>query len=118
MDGRIIILKFLWTKILHCLHAAHQGVDGMKARVNDTVFWPGMNVSIRNFRANCPTCATIAPSQPRELIILTPAPKLPFQQIVMDIFHIGHVVYLACADRLTGWLILYHQNQVMPPHPS
>ena len=26
----------------------------------------------------------------------------------MDIFHIGHVVYLACADRLTDWLILYH----------
>ena len=26
----------------------------------------------------------------------------------MDIFHVGHVTYLACADRLTGWLILYH----------
>ena len=26
----------------------------------------------------------------------------------MDIFHVGHVMYLACTDRLTGWLILYH----------
>ena len=29
-------------------------------------------------------------------------------QIVMDIFHFGHIAYLTCADRLTGWLILYH----------
>ena len=39
---------------------------------------------------------------------MTPSPEWPFQQIVMDIFHVGHVTYLACADRLTGWLILYH----------
>ena len=39
---------------------------------------------------------------------MTPALELPFQQIVMDLFHVGHVAYLACADRLTGWLILYH----------
>ena len=24
------------------------------------------------------------------------------------IIHVGHVAYLACADRLTGWFILYH----------
>ena len=26
----------------------------------------------------------------------------------MDIFHVGYVAYLAYADRLTGWLILYN----------
>ena len=108
MDRRIVIPKPLRKKILHCLHSAHQGVDGMKARANDSVYWPGMNASIRNFRANCSFCTTIAPSQPREPITMTPSPEWPFQQIVMDIFHVGHVTYLACADRLTGWLILYH----------
>ena len=43
-----------------------------------------------------------------EAVTMTPSPEWPFQQIVMDIFHVGHVTYLACADRLTGWLILYH----------
>ena len=80
----------------------------MNAHTNDTVYWPGINASIHNFRANCPTCTTIASIQPQEPIIMTPAPEWPFQQIVMDIFHIGHVVYRACADRLTGCLILYH----------
>ena len=26
----------------------------------------------------------------------------------MDLFDVGSFMYLACADRLTGWLILYH----------
>ena len=70
MDGRIIISKSLKKKILHCLHSAHQGVDGMKACANDTVYWSGMNASIRNFRANCSICATVAPSQPQKPITM------------------------------------------------
>ena len=65
MDRRIVIPKPLRKKILHCLHSAHQGVDGMRARANDSIYWPGMNASIRNFRANCSFCTTIAPSQPQ-----------------------------------------------------
>ena len=95
-------------KVLHCLHSAHLGVVGMKARANESVYWPGMDVSIRSIRANCMECSTIAPSQPREPIIQTQSPEGPFQQIVMDIFYIGDCTYLTCADRLTGWLILYH----------
>lgn len=79
----------------------------MKARANESVYWPGMDASIRSIRANCMVCSTMAPSQPREPIILTRSPEWPFQQIVMDIFYIGDHTYLACADRLTGWLILY-----------
>ena len=79
MDRRIVIPKPLRKKILHCLHSAHQGVDGMKARANDSVYWPEMNASIRNFRANCSFCTTIAPSQPREPITMTPSPEWPFQ---------------------------------------
>ena len=107
MDVRIVIPKSLRTKILHCLLAVHQGMDGMKACA-DTVNWPGMNASICNFRENCSTCATIAPSQPWEPIIMTPVPKRPFLQIMTDILHVGQVVYLSCEDRLTSWLILYH----------
>ena len=107
LDRRIVIPKTQRKKILHCLHSAHQGVVGMKARANESVYWPGMDASIRSIRANCMTCSTIAPSQPRETIILTRSPDWPFQQIVMDIFYVGDRTYLACADRLTGWLILY-----------
>ena len=66
-----------------------------------------MNASIRNYRNNCITCWRNAPSQPHEPIQMTHTPEWPFQQIVMDLFYVGSVTYLSCADSLTGWLILY-----------
>ena len=107
LDQRIIIPTSQRTKILCSLHSAHQG---MKARANESVYWPGMNASIRTTRNNCTECSKIAASQPRELITLTVSPDWPFQQIVLDLFHVGRQTYLACADRLTGWLIIHHLN--------
>ena len=110
INKRIVVPKFIRRKVLRCSLSAHQDVEGIKAHANDSVYWPGMNVSICNFRASCSTCAR----QPQEPITMTPAPEWPFQQIVMEIFYIGHIAYLACADRLTGSLILYHLKH-MPP---
>ena len=53
-------------------------------------------------------CTKIATSQTKEPINLTQSPDWPFQQILMELFYVGNHGYLACADRLTGWLILYH----------
>ena len=108
LDCRIVIPHSLRKRVLRCLHSAHQGVVGMKARANETIYWPGLDADIRNFRNNCSICNTISPSQPREPLILTPTADWPFQSIVMDLFEVEHHSYMACADRFTGWLILYH----------
>ena len=50
------------------------------------------------------------PSQPQEPIILTQSPDWTFQLIIMDLFNSGDRAYLACADKLTFWLILYCQE--------
>ena len=108
LDRRIFIPKTQRRKVLHCLRSAHQGVVGMKARANELVYWPGMDALIHSIRANCMICSNITPSQPQEPIILTRSPDWPFQQIVMDHFYVRDYAYLACADRLSSWLILYH----------
>ena len=108
MDRRIVIPMGLRKRILKCLHSAHQGVIGMKARAHETVYWPGMDPCINNHRDTCATCIRVSPSLPREPLILTTSPEWPFQKIVMDLFYVDHHVYLACADRFTGWLIMYH----------
>ena len=97
MDRRVVVPTAQRKNLLCCLHSAHQGVVGMKARASESVYWPGMNASIRNYRAHCITCSRIAPSQPQEPISMTPSPEWPFQQIVMDLFYIGPSTYLACA---------------------
>ena len=101
LDMRIVIPVGYRKRVLMCLHAAHQGVVNMKARANETVYWPGMDACIRNHRESCGTCNRIGPSQPREPLILTESPEWPFQKIVMDLFFIEQHAYIACADRFT-----------------
>ena len=108
LDHRIVIPTSHRSNVQCSLHFAHQSKVSMKARANESVYWPGMNVSIHNTRASCMFCTKIAPSQTKEPINLTQSPDWPFQQIVMDLFYVRNHGYLACADRLTGWLILYH----------
>ena len=108
LDRRIVVPTGLRKRVLRCLHAAHQGITGMKARANETVYWPGMDASLRNHRESCSTCIRVAPSQPREPLVLTQTPDWPFQMIVMDLFFVEQHTYMVCADRFTGWLILFH----------
>ena len=111
VDKRIVIPSNLRVRILKCLHSAHQGIAGMKSRASDTVYWPGMDSCIRDHKDNCTTCTKISPTQSKEPIVLTKSPDWPFQKIAIDIFFVDHHAYLACADRFTGWLILYHLPQ-------
>ena len=82
----------------------------MQTRANESVYWPGLNASIRNTRQSCRVCTQLAPSQPKEPLLLTDVPQWPFQHICMDMFeHSGHN-YLAVVDRYSGWLIMYHMR--------
>ena len=64
--NRLVIPASLRKEVLECLHAAHQGVAGMKARAATCVYWPGISAGISNRRIQCRTCNTIAPSQAKQ----------------------------------------------------
>ena len=118
IDHRIVIPPSLQKHVLYALHSAHQGVSGMKARANTTIYWPGMINNIRSTRCNCKHCNKIAPSQPKEPLMATPSPDWPFQLICADYFElnnhsyhyfkVNNHSYLAIVDRFSGWLNIYH----------
>ena len=108
MDKRIVVPLLLRKIVLDNLHSANQGVTGMKFRANQSVYWPGLDASIRNHRAVCMDCIKHAPSNPPEPLILTPSPDYPFQQVCADYFSIVHHSYLTVVDRFSGWLCVYH----------
>merc|ERR1711895_308822 len=65
LSERIVIPPSLRPAILNLLHAAHQGIDRMKARASDTVFWPGMTGDISRVRWECMDCHKMAKSNPQ-----------------------------------------------------
>ena len=103
---RIIIPRPLRKEVLECLHSAHQGTAGMKARANASVYWPGMSSDITGRRAQCHTCNTIIPSQSKEPLYPSKSPTYPFEQTVADYFHLHGYEYLVYADRYTGWVTI------------
>ena len=105
-NNRIVVPRSLRTEVLDCLHSAHQGVVGMKARARTSVYWPGINCAISSRRAQCKTCDRIGRSQPAEPMLPSPAPEYPFDQVVADYFDLAGIKYLVYADRYTGWVVV------------
>ena len=76
----------------------------MLANAREQLFWFGLGASVRQTRAQCRTCNTIAPSQPREPLMSPADPEFPFQQTVADFVDINGKNYLVYANRYTGWV--------------
>ena len=112
--NRLVIPLALRQQVLHSLHAAHQGVEGMRKRASVSVYWPGLNSDIRKTRTDCSTCNEIAPSQPREPLVLTPHAEYPFQHVCADYFSISGHHYLSLVDRFSGWPIIFHYPRTHP----
>ena len=108
LDKRLVIPKTLRNPILKALHSAHQGCSGMRARANQTVYWPGLNRAIKDFRLSCETCTSIAPSQPAEPLMDTPIPDYPYQAVVGDYFELNGKAYLTVADRFSGNIHVFY----------
>ena len=105
-DNRILIPQSLLSEVLECLHAAHQGVNGMIANADQRLFWPGLDASIRLTRAQCCEYNQMAPSQPSKPLCAPSTIDIPFQHTVTDFFEFAGNKYIVYADRFTGrWLV-------------
>ena len=107
MSDRVVIPNTLRPRILRLLHAAHQGIDRMKARAADTVFWPGIVGDISKTRWECSGCHKIAKSNPHAPPTPPPEPVYPFQKLCADYFHYGDKCYLVVVDRYSNWPIVH-----------
>jgi hypothetical protein len=110
---RVVIPTSLRTQVVNLLHSAHQGIEGMRSRAVNAVYWPGLNSSIREKRRNCSVCEKIAPSQTREPLQLFPHAEYPFEQICMDAFEMEGHHYSVVVDRFSSWLLVFHYRN--PP---
>ena len=100
---KMLVPEKLRNQVLHGLHAAHQGISGMRANARERLFWPRLDGDLKKVRDQCRHCIENAPSQPAEPMILTPPPELPFQQVAADFYQVNGRQYLVYADRYTGW---------------
>ena len=80
----------------------------MLSNARKRFFWPGMASQLRQLKSRCQKCREIAPSLPKEPMLLPPQPPRPFQYTVSNIFDIAARLYLVYADRYSGWIEVAH----------
>ena len=111
MGDRIVVPRAIRQNILHILHAAHQGIDRMKARASEVVFWPGIVGDIARHREGCHACHRMAKSNPALPPHDPPEPEFPFQYLAADYFHYGNRDYCVVVDRYSHWPIVATAHQ-------
>jgi len=104
---RIVVPKAKRTEILKRLHASHQGLTRTRRRAQEAVFWPGIGNDIGQVVNGCERCQVKLPSLPKEPLRTDPKPEYPFEQVSCDLFSIGRQHFLAYADRLSGYLMVW-----------
>ena len=77
-------------------------MTGMRARARWSVYWPGLNKTLRNFLETCHYCRVHAPTQQKEPYTESTASEWPYDKIVGDYFDKKGKSYLAIADRYSG----------------
>ena len=110
LGDRVVVPQALRPSILH-LHAAHQGVDRMKARSADGVYWSGIVGDIARHREACQACHKMAKSNPSLPPYDSPEPEFPFQYLVADYFHHGVKEYCVIEDRYSNWPTVFMVEQ-------
>ena len=98
-NSKAIISTNLRSRILAALHRSHGGVNGIRARAGEVLFWPGMNADIQRIRDECKTCRQTAPSQAATPPKPLPVPDYPFQMMSSDYFEMKGHHYLVMAKR-------------------
>jgi hypothetical protein len=74
----------------------------MARRIDETVFWPGINPDIIKTRGGCSTCVSEAPSQPAGFQVYPSRPDYPFQMLVADSFSLHSHNFLV--GKLLAWI--------------
>jgi hypothetical protein len=91
---RIVIPQRSRRDILAKLHAAHQGIVGIKRRARQTIYWPGLNNDIVSMVERCQACQDRLPSQIREPLLRDVLPQRIFEEVTVDLFESGRLYTL------------------------
>ena len=81
---------------------------GMKARTRLSFYWSGLDKSLRNYLNTRHYCRIHAPSQPREPLLLVPAPSWSYVQVAVDYFDSAVKSYLVFVYRFSGNIHIFH----------
>ena len=115
---KIVIPQAKRREVLAKLHSSHQGIERIKRRARQTVYWPGINSNIQNVVEACNACQKNLLSLQQEPLMSDPPLSRPFEDVSADLFcYAGksHMVYIDCLSR---WIKIPSSDKTHLPSKS
>ena len=85
-------------RVLQQLHHFHQGITKAQLLVHGCIFWPGINIVIKEIVCQSETCTQFQAHNAAAPLTPTPTSSQPWQMCATDIFTLEGVNYLICGD--------------------
>ena len=80
----MVIPKEIRAEILGCIHSSHLGAESCLCKAKDIVYWPHMNIDIKEV-GKCAVCNEFADNQQREPLMSHEIPSRPWSKLGIDI---------------------------------
>ena len=90
--------------MLELMHGTHLGIVKCKQGTREALYWPGMSVQIEEKVKDCSLCHNYAPTLPKEPLIPSPVPDLPWATAASDIFAFEGGHYLVLVDYFSKYI--------------
>ena len=95
---RIVVPPTMQKDMLKLIHQSHLGIVKSKQRAREVLYWPGMSAEIEDMIRNCCKCAEVQNRLPREPLMPTETPQLPFEEVASDLFEFEGKHYVLLVD--------------------
>ena len=114
--NHIVIPAKLWDDALSQLHQSHLGKSKTILHARTCIFWPGINLDIKNLISRCNECQKFQNKQPQDFnksrIILA-----LWDMIASDLFEFNGRIYLLLVDHYSKFMVVRqiedHSTQLM-----
>lgn len=80
------------------IHRSHIGIAGCLKRARELLYWPGINMEVKDYVSKCSVCQSYQPEQCREELQPHEMPSRPWSKVGADIFEVGPQQFLIMVD--------------------
>ena len=83
-------------EMIKLLHIGHPGIQTIKDRARESLFWPGINTQLKQSVTSCEACQEFRNKQPKEPLQHHEIPDTPWTKLAADVFNLKrkHLVIL------------------------
>ena len=100
---RAVIPAELRNVLKEKIHSSHLGIEGCLRRAREAIYWPNMNVDMKDYISKCSVCRSTSDCQQKETMMPHDIPDRPWAKVGVDLFSLNNRDYLITVDYYSNY---------------